>query len=197
MISAIKTKHLLNHPPKREGLIKFLLLLCVLLGYTGYLSWEYGFATGGLVAALTWSFFVLCTPVADAGFLLDFPVRLITGLRMFFCELIVWTIAISLNLSALYFSPQSYENTFLTSLLHKILTTPWPYWSIVILCACGTFLSVKFGDEMMDVIAHKDRKYHHKHGFKHQLIALAALALLIIWAYYHLIAMLGIEIKTP
>ncbi|MDP7142586.1 MAG: hypothetical protein QF692_09460 [Alphaproteobacteria bacterium] len=197
MISAIKTKHLLNHPPKREGLIKFLLLLCVLLGYTGYLSWEYGFATGGLVAALTWSFFVLCTPVADAGFLLDFPVRLITGLRMFFCELIVWTIAISLNLSVLYFSPQSYENTFLTSLLHKILTTPWPYWSIVILCACGTFLSVKFGDEMMDVIAHKDRKYHHKHGFKHQLIALAALALLIIWAYYHLIAMLGIEIKTP
>ena len=197
MISAIKTKHLLNHPPQREGLIKFLLLLCVLLGYTGYLSWEYGFATGGLVAALTWSFFVLCTPVADAGFLLDFPVRLITGLRMFFCELIVWTIAISLNLSALYFSPQSYENTFLTSLLHKILTTPWPYWSIVILCACGTFLSVKFGDEMMDVIAHKDRKYHHKHGFKHQLIALAALALLIIWAYYHLIAMLGIEIKTP
>ena len=197
MISAIKTKHLLNHPPKREGLIKFLLLLCVLLGYTGYLSWDYGFATGGLVAALTWSFFVLCTPVADAGFLLDFPVRLITGLRMFFCELIVWTIAISLNLSALYFSPQSYENTFLTSLLHKILTTPWPYWSIVILCACGTFLSVKFGDEMMDVIAHKDRKYHHKHGFKHQLIALAALALLIIWAYYHLIAMLGIEIKTP
>lgn len=197
MISAIKTKHLLKHPPKREGLIKFLLLLCVLLGYTGYLSWEYGFATGGLVAALTWSFFVLCTPVADAGFLLDFPVRLITGLRMFFCELIVWAIAISLNLSALYFSPQSYENTFLTSLLHKILTTPWPYWSIVILCACGTFLSVKFGDEMMDVIAHKDRKYHHKHGFKHQLIALAALALLIIWAYYHLIAMLGIEIKTP
>ncbi len=197
MISAIKTKHLLNHPPKREGLIKFLLLLCVLLGYTGYLSWEYGFATGGLVAALTWSFFVLCTPVADAGFLLDFPVRLITGLRMFFCELIVWTIAISLNLSALYFSPQSYENTFLTSLLHKILTTPWPYWSIIILCACGTFLSIKFGDEMMDVIAHKDRKYHHKHGFKHQLIALAALALLIIWAYYHLIAMLGIEIKTP
>lgn len=197
MISAIKTKHLLNHPPKREGLIKFLLLLCVLLGYTGYLSWEYGFATGGLVAALTWSFFVLYTPVADAGFLLDFPVRLITGLRMFFCELIVWTIAISLNLSALYFSPQSYENTFLTSLLHKILTTPWPYWSIIILCACGTFLSIKFGDEMMDVIAHKDRKYHHKHGFKHQLIALAALALLIIWAYYHLIAMLGIEIKTP
>lgn len=192
-----QVKNLLKHPPKREGLIKFLLLLAVLLGYLGYLSWEYGLATGGLVAALTWSFFVLCTPVADAGFLLDFPVRLITGLRMFFCEMIVWTVAISLNAGALYLSPESYESTFLTSLLHKILTTPWPYWSIIVLCAVGTFLSVKFGDEMMDVIANKDRHYHHKHGFKYQLIALAGFALLIIWAYYHLIDSLGVEIHSP
>jgi len=197
MSETIPAKHLLKHPPKREGLIKFLLLLAVLLGYFGYLSWEYGLATGGLVAALTWSFFVLCTPVADAGFLLDFPVRLITGLRMFFCEMIVWAVAITINICTLTLSPDSYDSTFLTSLLHKILTTPWPYWSIIVLCAGGTFLSVKFGDEMMDVIAHKDRDYHHKHSFKYQLIALAGFALLIIWAYYHLIESLGVEIPHP
>lgn len=193
----IQIEHLLKHPPKREGLYKFLLLLVVLVVYFFYLSREYGFAAGGLAAALTWSFFVLCTPVADAGFLLDFPVRLITGLRMFTCEILVWCIAITLNLSTLYFSPQSYESTFLTSLLHKILTNPWPYWSIIVLCAGGTFLSVKFGDEMMDVVAHKDRAYHHRHGFKYQLIALAAFVLLIIWAYYHLITTLGVEIPSP
>ena len=182
------------HPPKREGLIKFLLLLAVLLGYFGYLSWEYGLATGGIVAALTWSFFVLCTPIADAGFLLDFPVRLITGLRMFVTEILVWVIAISVNIVALYFSPDTYQQTFLMSLFYKILTSPWPYWSIIGLCALGTFLSVKFGDEMMDAIAHKDRDYHHKHSFKHKLIAMASLILVIVWAYYHLIESLGVEI---
>lgn len=146
------------------------------------------------MAALTWSFFVLCTPVADAGFLLDFPVRLITGLRMIFSEVIVWIIAISLNLGTLHFSPQSYENTFLTSLLYKIITTPWPYWSIILLCASGTFLSIKFGDEAMDVITHKNRDYYHRHDFKYKLVALAGFALLIIWAYYHLIDSLGVEI---
>jgi len=193
----IKPHHLLKHPTKREGLIKFLLLLIVLLGYFGYLSWEFGLATGGMVAALTWSFFVLCTPVADAGFLLDFPVRLITGLRMFISEIIVWGIAILINVIALSLSPESYQNTFLTSLLHKILTTPWPYWSIIALCGFGTFLSVHFGDEMLDVISHKDRDYHHRHGFKHKLIGMAVLLLIVVGAYYHLMSSLGVEIPSP
>ncbi|MCK5574805.1 MAG: hypothetical protein KAI28_03285, partial [Sphingomonadales bacterium] len=65
-----------------ETLMKFLLLALVLVAYGGYLGFKYDLATGGLLAALTWSFFVLCTPVADAGFLLDFPLRLLFGIRM-------------------------------------------------------------------------------------------------------------------
>lgn len=186
--------NILKHPLKREGLVKFLLLLLVLAGYFTYLSLEYGLATGGLISALTWSFFVLCTPIADAGFLLDFPVRLITGMRMIWCECIVWGLAITINMSALTLTPETYQHTFLTSLLLKIITTPWPYWSIIILCAMGTFLSIKFGDEMMDALTHKECTYQHKHGFKYRLIALAAFILLIIWAYYHLIESLGVKV---
>ena len=188
-------RHLFSHQTKREEVIKFLLLLGVFIGYFGYLSWQYDIATGGIVAALTWSFFVLCTPIADAGFLLDFPVRLITGIRMFIVELGVWALAILINILGLSFSPESYETTFITSLLRKILLTPWPYWSVIALCAIGTFMSIRFGDEMMDVISHKDRHIHHAHGFKHRLIAMAALIGLIIIAYYYLIASLGIEIS--
>ena len=190
----ISIRHLMEHAPKREGLVKFLLLLIVFLVYFGYISWEYGLATGGLVTALTWSFFVLCTPVADAGFLLDFPVRLITGMRMFTCEILVWVTALGISVVTLFVSPESYDRTFLTSLFHKILTTPWPYWSIVVLCTIGTFLSVRLADEMMDVITHKERDYHHRHGFKYQMVALAAFILLVVWAYYHLIESLGVEI---
>ncbi len=186
---------ILKHQTHREGLYKFLLLLAVLLGYFGYLSYEYDLATGGIVAALTWSFFVLCTPVADAGFLLDFPIRLITGMRMFITEMLVWGLAIVINVITLSASPESYDTTFLTSLFYKILTTPWPYWSIIILCSAGTFLSVRFGDEMMDVLAHKDCDYRHQHGFKHKLIIMAVLFLVIFFGYYHLIETLGVDIS--
>jgi len=189
-------KKLLKHQTKREELIKFLLLLAVMVGYFGYLSWKYDVATGGVVSLLTWSFFVLCTPIADAGFLLDFPVRLITGIRMFVTEIIVWGLALLINIICLNVSPESYETTFITSLLHQIMTTPWPYWSVIALCGVGTFMSIRFGDEMMDVISHKEREIHHAHGFKHRLIVMAALIGLIVIAYYYLISSLGIEIKA-
>jgi len=192
----ITLKHLFEHHPKREGLYKFLLLLSVLIGYFGYLSWEYDLKTGGIVAGLTWSFFVLCTPIADAGFLLDFPVRLITGMRMFLTEMLVWVIAIGINLVGVFLAPESYEKTFLTSLFHKILTHPWPYWSIILLCAAGTFLSVRFGDEMMDVVAHRDRDVFHRHGFLHKVILMIVLFVLILWAYYHLIEKLGVDLPA-
>lgn len=185
-------KGIFKHQTRREELLKFFLLLSVLVTYFGYLSWKYDLATGGIISLLTWSFFVLCTPIADAGFLIDFPVRLITGLRMFISELCVWVIAITLNLIIVFHSPESYEKTFLTSLFFKILTTPWPYWSIIFLSAAGTFLSIRFGDEMLDVVSHKERSLHHKYSFKYKLIAVPAFFLIIIWAYYHLIEIWGI-----
>lgn len=188
-------RQLIKHQTKREELIKFLLLLAVMVGYFGYLSWKYDFSTGGVVSLLTWSFFVLCTPIADAGFLLDFPVRLITGIRMFVTEVIVWGLALIINLVCLSVSPQSYETTFITSLFYQILITPWPYWSVIVLCGVGTFMSIRFGDEMMDVISHKDREIHHTHGFKHRLIAMAALIILIVIAYYYLISSLGLDLS--
>ena len=73
--------------PQRQVLMKFLLLLILMLGYFAYLSYEYDLLTGGIAALLTWSFFVLCTPIADAGFLLDFPLRLLFGIRMVLSEI--------------------------------------------------------------------------------------------------------------
>lgn len=180
----------------KKTCVKFLLLLSILITYFGYLSWEYGMATGGIVAALTWSFFVLCTPIADAGFLLDFPIRLLFGVRMVFTETLVWGLAISLNLAALTFSPSSYETTFLTSLFHKILTTPFPYWSIILLSSIGTFISIYFGDELVDAVKHGGAKKQHRHSFKYRLIVVVALFILVIFSYYHLLDSLGVNINA-
>lgn len=177
----------------RELMYKFLLLLGLLILYFCYLSYEYGLLTGGLVAALTWSFFVLCTPIADAGFLLDFPIRLIFGIRMLYSEILVWITAISLNAFVLTYSAQSYDKTIITSLLLKIIVTPYPYWGVVILSGIGTFLSIYFGDEMLDVFRHRDRVKYHQHGFIFKVVGLISLFTLICLAYFFLLESLQIE----
>ncbi len=184
--------NVLQDKPGRQVLIKFLLLVALLAGYFIYLSVEYDVATGGVAAALTWSFFVLCTPVADAGFLLDFPLRLLFGIRMVLSELLVWAVALGLNIAAILGFPQFYDTTVLTRALHQILTMPMPYWAVIGLSAAGTFLSVRFGDELMDILHHKDRSFFHAHHFKYEII-LILFFLMVLLGYFRLIAELGLE----
>jgi len=179
--------------PQKQTLTKFFLVCALLIGYFAYLSYEYDLLTGGVVALLSWSFFVLCTPIADAGFLLDFPLRLLLGIRMVISEIAVWAIAILLNAISLAYYAEYYETTFLTKLLHRILTNPYPYWMVIILSGAGTFLSVRFGDELMDVIHHRDRDFFHSHNFKYELI-LVAFFIVVFFGYYELITTLGIDL---
>jgi hypothetical protein len=104
--------------PKKQVLYKFLLLCLVLVSYFVYLSVEYDLMTGGIASALTWTFFVLCTPIADAGFLLDFPLRLLFGVRMLISEIAVWALAIVVNVVSLSYFAEFYETTTLTKLLY-------------------------------------------------------------------------------
>ena len=178
--------------PKRQVFYKFLLLCLVLVGYFFYLSVQYDVMTGGIASALTWTFFVLCTPIADAGFLLDFPLRLLFGIRMLISEIAVWVLAIAVNIVSLIYFSEYYETTTLTKLLYGILTMPYPYWSVILLSGAGTFLSIRFADELMDVIHHRDRKFFHRHGFKHEIIIIIFFVIVLI-GYYKLIASLGME----
>lgn len=177
--------------PRTQILIKFTLLISLLIGYFGYLCYEFDVATGGVAALLTWSFFVLCTPVADAGFLLDFPLRLMFSIRMVVSEIVVWIIALGLNAAVLLFAPSYYQTTVLTKLMYTVLTTPFPFWGVILLSGLGTFLSIRFGDELMDVIHHRDREFFHSHHFKHELI-LFAFFLLVLFGYYELISSIGV-----
>ena len=180
--------------PQRQVLTKFLLLLMLMVSYFAYLSYEYDLLTGGIAALLTWSFFVLCTPIADAGFLLDFPLRLLFGIRMIWSEMAVWGIASVINIMSLSFASSYYQTTIITKLLHQVIITPYPYWSIIVLSGFGTFLSIRFGDELMDVIHHRDRDFFHSHHFKHELI-LFVFFLMVIFGYYELMSSLGISLS--
>lgn len=186
----------LRHITHREALGKFLVLVTVVASYFGYLSWKFDAATGGAIAALSWAFFVLCTPIADAGFLLDFPVRLLFKIRMIFTEIAVWGLALAISLWGVWAGPEMFGKTLITSVFYEILTTPYPYWGLIILCALGTFLSIHFGDEMLDVIAHRDRARFHQHGVWFRLVGFIAVIAVVVIAYHHLVSKLGLVLPV-
>lgn len=141
---------------KKNTIIKYLLLLSILVGYFGFISFKYGLQDGFQISLLSWSFFVLCTPIADAGFLIDFPIRLLTEIHMVIVEAGVWTFAILLNFFSNTFNPELYQKTDLLKIFQKVLQNPTPYWLIIFLSAIGTFISIYFGDEIYEKLSHKD-----------------------------------------
>ncbi len=165
----------------------------IVLLYFLYVSFHFGWKYGIVITLLTWSFFVLCTPIADAGLLLDFPLRVLLGIRMIKSEMAVWAFAITLNIFFLTFNPEVYNTTVLLQLFYHILTTP-SYWIIIVLSAIGTFLSIHFGDELLDVIFHRDRIKYFTHKELYELIVFLTIILLVIALYEMVLDQLGIRI---
>jgi len=56
------------------------------------------------------------SPIADAGLLLDFPLRFLFTIRMLVSENAVWAIAIIVNIVSIFYFAEYYETTGLTAL---------------------------------------------------------------------------------
>ncbi len=186
--------HFKKHETKQHVLFKFLGVLAIFAGYFAFIAYKYGFEKGGMITALTWSFFVLCTPIADAGFLIDFPFRLVTRIKMLYSELCVWGIAITLNLYVFFTNPEYYEKTELLRLFKHILSEPIPFWAIIFISAIGTFMSILFGDELFDVAKHSERKIHAKHKHNYNFILMVFTIGMSIILYYYLLKRLGVNL---
>lgn len=193
----IPARHeLVKHPTKRKVFFKFVGVVLVFVGYFLFVAGRLGFENGFYVTILTWSFFVLSTPIADAGFLLDFPLRLLLGVRMVVSESVVWVIAITANVLALSFKPELYKSTDLLEVFQKILENPWPYWTIIVLSAVGTFMSVIFGDELIDKVQHHDRKIYKKHKSKYRIAVMAFIIAGAVILYDILLKQLGYNLPV-
>lgn len=159
----IKLKEFFEHETKNRLFKRYLLVLTVLIFYVAFISFRYNFSDGLIVGIITWSLFVLGTPIADAGILLDLPIRLITKIRMVYAELVVWIIAISTNIVVLKLNPEIYQINELTRILKYLLTHPWPGYLLIFLCFLGTFITIILGDELLDIKQHKDKKIFKKY----------------------------------
>lgn len=147
-----------NKKHSKVGIKKLVIVALILITYGVFAINEFGLQQGLLITLLTWSFFVFCTPIADAGILVDLPIRIVTGIKMLYSEITVWAIAALVNIFAYIFHPVAYEHTQLLKLFHKIITNPWPFWLIIILSAVGTFTSVILDDDLYNIATSKNRK---------------------------------------
>ncbi len=194
ILKNIKEINPFKHETHRNVWLRFLAVLLVFVAYSIFISIKYGAKEGFMLSWLTWSFFVLSTPIADAGFLIAFPLRLLLRVRMMKSEIFVTFVAIGLNLYAYFFAPTLYNKTALLTIFKHIIDEPFPMWIIFILSAIGTFVSIKFGDELFDVVRHKDRHFHRQHFKKQRFVLMIFLFVATLAVYNILLNKMGINL---
>ncbi len=179
---------------RKHSLIRYILLFFFVIAYFIYTIYKFGLNNGLLVSLLTWSFFIFCTPIADAGFILAFPVRILIGVRMIYTQIVSFFIAAAITMFAIFTKPIIFNKTLILKLYHQILFQPIPYWTIIILSLLGTFFSIYFGDELLDVRHFRDRKLYHQHVNKHKIIISFFIFFSVILLYKFLINKIGLVI---
>jgi len=189
----INPKHLREHESKRQALIRFFLALSILIIYTIYLVVRFGTA-GFALGVITWSAFVMGTPLPDGGLILDFPIRLLTNIRMVYSEIIVWLVAIFTNLYFVFHEPQIYQKTAISHAFYLILIHPWPNWIIIAISGIGTFMGLYFADELLDIIFMKDRKKYLRFRLFYRIILVVFLILIFYFVYRYFLGLFGLKI---
>lgn len=182
-----------KHEVRKVHANKFFIVLVILVAYFLFASWHFGLKDGFNVMLITWSFFVLATPVPDGGIILDLPIRYFIGIKMLISEIFVWVVAITINMLNLILNPSIYDKTILLTLFREILLNPWPYSLIIILSGVGTFFTLYVGDEVYDVLSLKKSKRHKKHNKKIKIILIISVITFILILYELLLKHLGVK----
>jgi len=113
-----------------------------------YLILVRGMTEGFYIGALAWSAFVLCTPIALPSSVFSLPFRLATGLQLPYAELISWIAALAINVHTYYAHKTVYLRLVTTHMLYHIISTPWPYWLIIMVCASAMIFRTFFGNQL-------------------------------------------------
>ncbi|MCB9362773.1 hypothetical protein H6504_05020 [Candidatus Woesearchaeota archaeon] len=182
-----------SHEIRKVFKNKFLTVVLILVAYFAFASWHFGLKDGFVIMLLTWSFFVLATPIPDGGIVLDLPLRYFLGFKMIHSEIFVWAFAILLNITNLLFNPEAYEKTFLLTIFKDILITPIPYYLIIVLSGVGTFFTLYIGDEVYDLLNFKSSVRHNSHKRKRDIIILISTIVFVLILYELLLTHLGVK----
>ena len=100
---------------------------------------RYNVVNGYFLAAIIWSMFVLCTPFIKDSYIVRFFLRLIARQQVYYTSFITWVLALLINIVAIQWHPMLYRTHFTLFMFYRILTHPNPYWSLIVICAFGSF----------------------------------------------------------
>ena len=156
-------RQIFQNANKTSGFTRFCIIILIIFIYSCFVIYSYGIKNGISITLLTWCFFVYGTPIADAGVLLDFPIKIFTDNPMQRTELYVFAIAAFIIGINYLLNISAFDLTPVTKLLFKMITKPYTLYGIIILLSViGTYISASLENELYMYLVYKKIEYSYK-----------------------------------
>ncbi len=97
---------------------------------------------GAYLTILAWTFCILCLPTHKGALIFDTPTRFFRQPLAKYAPLMIWCIAVLINVVTIKLTPSLYYCTSITHLLLLMLTTPQPYYRLIIINTMLMFYDV-------------------------------------------------------
>lgn len=157
----------------------------MMLGGLGafYFITAYGRTTGIYLACLTWSLYVLGIPAAHGQYCLGFPLFYLFRVSIY-TEPLFWIMALVFNVVTYVTRPTLYLKSFFPHFLQRMLITPYPYWFLIGVAACGTMYNFLVGEYYF-------KRQSFKHAFIRSMLILLGILSFFYFSYQDMIILLN------
>jgi hypothetical protein len=166
--------------------LRFFILISVLIFLIAPLWLEYGVTTAIQATFLVWSLYILCVPAPHGKILIGVPYQIVTGKKLIYPESFMWSTAVLVNIFTYFKAPWLYLTSLPTHLLYRIVSTPWPYWTIILTCGLGTLYKFLIGHKNFEA-----KKF--KHYTTRTLLILIGLFVFLYFSYKELIILINVR----
>ena len=131
--------------------IMFILLMIFFIFYNGFYK-------GCIKSLFIWSFFVICTPIPEAGLLISLPLKRYFGLKMDLSQIAVSLLACIIIFYFYCIEQKIIKNNLIGNLFIGIMN--YKYYSIILLSIVSSVLTSNLLDNIINHFINKDEINH-------------------------------------
>lgn len=131
--------------------IMFILLMVFFIFYNGFYK-------GCIKSLFIWSFFVICTPVPEAGLLISLPLKRYFGFKMDLSQIVVSLFAFMLLFYFYCVEQKIIKNNLIGNLFLGLIN--YKYYSIIFISVISSVLTSNLLDNIINHFINKDEINH-------------------------------------
>jgi len=117
-----------------------------------------GFLKGCIKTIFIWAFFILCTPIPEAGLLVSLPLKKYVNISIHISQIVISFIALMILIYFYYYEKKTINSCLIGKLFLELIK--YKYFSIIAISIISSIFTSEFIDNLIDNYINNEKIYN-------------------------------------